>query len=96
MGYRIVYGDEQPKRKQADGFGFRAMVAACLLLFALSVRLWWPEGRSLMERFVLPAEVNDMQTSFSAAVEDIRNGESFPEAVAAFYREIIIDAQTDQ
>ena len=96
MGYRIVYGDDQPKRKQSAGFGFRAMVAACLLLLALSVRLWWPEGRMLMERFLLPDGVSDVQTAFSAVVEDLQNGESFSEAVVAFCREIMIDAQSGQ
>ena len=96
MGYRIVYGDDQPKQEQKSGFSFRAMVATCLLLFALAVRLWWPEGRMVMERFLMPGEVNDMQTAVSAVITDIRNGKSFSEAVVTFCRENILDAQIDQ
>ena len=96
MGYRIVYGDDQSKHEQKSGFSFRAMVATCLLLFALAVRLWWPEGRMMMERFLMPGEVNDMQTAVSAMITDIRNGKSFSEAVVTFYRGNILDAQIGQ
>lgn len=96
MGYRIVYSNTPPKRKLNGSLNFRVMVAGCLLLFAMSVRLWWPEGRAVMERFLLPVEVNDIQTVFAAMVEDIRGGERLSEAVGAFCREIIIDAETNQ
>ena len=96
MGYRIVYGDDQPKQEQKSGFSFRAMVATCLLLFALAVRLWWPEGRMVMERFLMPGEVNDIQAAVFAVVTDIRNGKSFSEVVVTFCRENILDAQIGQ
>ena len=96
MGYRIVYGDDQPKQEQKSGLSFRAVVAACLLLFALTVRLWWPEGRLVMERFLMPGEVNDIQAAVFAVVTDIRNGKSFSEVVVTFCRENILDAQIGQ
>lgn len=95
MGYRIDYDNSPAKRKDSHGFSFRAMVAGCLLLLALLVRLCWPEGRKVMEHFLLPVSVNDMQTVLVSVAEDIRESESFPNVVAAFCREII-DAEANQ
>lgn len=95
MGYRITYNQLPLRQKTTKRIGFRTMVAGCLLLFLLSVRLWWPEGRAVMEHFLLPAEIGDVQTVLTGVVEDIRNGDSLSEVVGAFCREIIADAQID-
>ena len=95
MGYRITYNLRPPKKGENRGVDFRAMVAGCFLLFVLFVRLWWPEARTLLERFLLPSEMGDTQSVLVEIAEEIRNGDSFSEVVGAFCRESVEDAHSD-
>ena len=92
MGYRVIYNHTLSQRETNKGLGFRVMVSGCFLLLTLSVRLFWPEGRGMMEHFLLPPEAGDVQTVLAEVVEDIRGGSSISEVVGAFFRDIIEDA----
>lgn len=89
MGYRVEYGQASGKRKEKwDGKRVLILTGIFLLLFAWGIRLYWPEGSVLLRQILLPGE----KAMVSAFMEDLKAGQPFSEAAAAFCREIIADA----
>lgn len=91
MGYRIVYGPEiRPPRERAGTSGrLPAMTAAFLLIFALLVRQFWPEGTQILRQYLLPGELSVTEQAFSSLMQNIRGGESVLSAFTVFCQEII-------
>lgn len=97
MGYRIVYGPEPKFRshKTKENTRLRILVAGCLLLFAISVKLLWPEGTEKLRRTLLPGEMSQTEQAFSSMLENVREGEPLGEAFTAFCRQVIEDGQAE-
>lgn len=97
MGYRIEYGPmpkimKQPKRGMLR---LNTMTAVCLLLFILTVKHIWPEGTDILRSYLLPGEPTVTEQAANALISDLRNGESFGNAVTVFCREILENGQAD-
>lgn len=93
MAYRVEYGSggakrsEIRKKKTAGGkvWGF-------FLLFLLLVRLYWPAGTQVLRELLLPGA---SQTAFAAVgtlTEELREGESFGQALEDYCRRILAEA----
>lgn len=91
MAYRVIYGP-MPKvsgRGSCDSFRLRALTAACLLVFSMGVRQFWPEGRDRLRQVLLPGEETLTEAAFQDMMGDIRAGETLGDALTAFCREIV-------
>ena len=94
MGYRIVYG-EDPFREKPRGRGrLRVLTAGFALAFVVLVRVFWPQGTSLLRQVLLPGPD---AAAFQQMAADIRAGEPVDDAVTAFCRSVVENAigQTD-
>lgn len=91
MSYRIVYGpDPVPAQKATHSpIRLRMLTAVFLLLFALLVRQWWPQGHQLLSGALLPDGKSPTQNALTAMVAEIGNGEPVLEALSGFCRQII-------
>lgn len=91
MGYRIDYGPA-PKTRPA---GFRSLLrlqlltAVFLLLFVLGVKKAWPEGTKKLQQLLLPGSSSASMDAFHGFLDDLREGDSFHDAFAAFCREVV-------
>ncbi len=91
MSYRIEYGPAIPERyiKKKNPVRLQAMTAACLLLFALLVRQFYPAGVQQLRRILLPAAPTVTQQALDALMGDLRDGEPLGDAFTAFCTYII-------
>ncbi len=95
MGYSICYNPETsykfPIQRKQGRRGIWLLTAGIVLLmvvFCMNATL-----RTAVLDFLLPGDPAVTQAAFSDLVEDVRSGESVPDAVTAFCREIIIHGQ---
>ena len=85
MGYRIIYAEE--KKQQETGntmFRLRTLVALCLLVFSLTVKIFWPEGTQKLREAIIPAGMTQTQEDFQTMLHAIMTGEPVMDAVTAF------------
>lgn len=88
MAYRIVYGPE-PKPKQKGSKRWIAMLCAAALLAGLFLT---GAGESL-KNWLLPGDPEVTAAALDSLVQGIREGEDLGDAVGAFCREIVENAQ---
>ena len=91
MAYKVVYGPMPKSQKKPGILRFQVLTALCLVLFSLGVRTVWPEGREVMQEFLLPGEQNATQAAFGEMLEGLENGQTLSDAVMAFCRQIVQD-----
>ena len=91
MSYRIEYGTAVPVKFQQKErkTHVRTLTALCILLFALGVREFWPDGRQVLQKYLLPGEPTVTEQAFSTMVSDLTGGSSLEEAMLAFCQEIL-------
>lgn len=96
MAYRIDYGPAVPKKVASGGRQLRwqTMTAAFLLLFVLLVKQTWPEGTDKLRACLIPGG-EGTQLAFQEFVTELHEGESVGEALTAFCRQVIENAETD-
>lgn len=92
MSYRIEYGPAIPNRYIAkhNPLRLQSMTAACLLIFSLAVRQFFPAGTEKLRQLLLPGEFSITQEAVNAFMGDIRSGESLGDSFTAFC-EFMID-----
>ena len=91
MSYRIEYGTAVPlkyQRKKRKSHA-RTLTALSGLLFALAVGQFWPEGRQVLRRYLLPGEPSATEWAFSQMMSDLTHGIALEDAVVAFCQQII-------
>lgn len=95
MAYRIDYGAESRREflGSQSGLSFRVLTAALLVAFSLVVTKTWPEGRERLQQALLPGEPSRTEQAFTAMAERISQGEPVGEAVTAFCREVLENAE---
>ena len=91
MSYRIEYGSAVPVRFQEKKrkSHLRVLTALFMLLFALGVGQFWPEGQRMLRDFLLPGEPTVTEQAFSGMIEHLTGGVPLEEAMAAFCQQII-------
>ena len=89
MGYRIVYGEEPAKGKKSR---LGLWTAAFLLVFVTAVRLAWPAGTEQLRTILEPK--GETVEAFSQMVANVGAGQGMGEAVTAFCRSVVSNAQT--
>lgn len=95
MGYRIVY-DRNPKYDDRTTFHwgkFQTAAAGFLAVFFLLTGTFWPEGKAMLQRILIPGDAEVTIAAFSSMVEQIQAGEPIGDAVTAFCGEIIENGQ---
>ena len=94
MAYRIEDAQNSKYQPPAslcwDRLGGMAMVF--FLIFLLATAVFWPSGRLMLQRMILPCDMDVTTAAFGSMLEDIRDGESLEVAVEAFCKEIITGA----
>ena len=96
MGYEISYpsfGEEKKykgKRKWKPSAWFSIALVVALVFGALSIK-----GRMLpwVRQYLLPGDPEVTAVALDGLWEDLRAGDSLPEALAAFCREIVENAE---
>lgn len=95
MSYQIRYGDAQPpsERCRAKSKKSYLQLALFLLLAAVLFQAVFPAQASSVRQALFPALTDETAAAFQEMVANVRSGTGFEEAVTAFCREIIEDAQ---
>ena len=91
MSYRIEYGPAIPQQyiKRRNPVRLQVMTAACLLLFSLLVRQFFPAGVQELRRVLLPDVPTITQEALDTMMDDLRDGESLGDAFTAFCTYVI-------
>ncbi len=91
MGYRIQYGDTPIYDKQQNIRLSRivGLSLSFLVLFILLSWCFWPEGRLVLRDFLVPGDPDVTLHGLEVLTQELRDGESFSDAVTAFCREVI-------
>ena len=93
MAYRISYGPDVPEQYHRQRIGkalrLQFMTAACLVLFALLVGRFCPEGLEVLRTCLLPDSQSITQQALDGFVTDIRQGEAVGDALFAFCEKVI-------
>lgn len=91
MGYCVDYGahgTEKLPLKEAKGH-LRAFAGLFFLLGFVLAWNFWPEGREVLQRLLIPGEPEVTLAATEELVAQLRSGTDTQEAVAAFCREIL-------
>ena len=91
MSYRIEYGTAMPakfQQKKRKSY-VRALTALCILFFSLGVGKIWPDGRQVLQKFLLPGEPSVTEQAFSTMVSDLTDGVSLEDAMVVFCQQIL-------
>ena len=94
MAYRIEYA-QNPQYQPPASFSWDRlgrMAVVFFLIFLLATAVFWPDGRLMLQRILLPCDMDVTTAAFGSMLEDIREGESLEVAVEAFCKEIITGA----
>ena len=91
MSYRIEYGTAVPdkflvKKRKSH---VRTLTALWILLFALCVGKYWPDGRQVLQKFFIPGEPSVTEQAFSGMITNLTEGVTLEAAMAAFCQQII-------
>ena len=86
MGYRIVYGKKKGRFRQPKK-GKKALIVAVVSMLLFAVGFW---GRTEL----LPGNRQNSGAALENLIEAVQEGVSISDAVVAFCREIIANAQT--
>ena len=89
MSYKIIYKKPQQKPVSNRIFRLQSMIALFLLLFAIGVRLCWPEGTEMIRSFVVTDELSGGAQMVASVVEQLENNGDFGDVVEAFCKELI-------
>lgn len=88
MGYEIRYGPKEPVPRK--NFSRAAIAAVLILALLFGVRALWPDGAARAAALFFPA---DAREAFRQMVETIQAGEKVGDALTAFCREVIENAE---
>lgn len=87
MSYRIEYGPAIPPqyiKKRRSPLRLQIMTAACLLVFSLLVRQFFPAGIQELRHILLPGAPTVTQEALDTLMDDLRDGEPLSDAFTAF------------
>lgn len=96
MGYRIDYdkGTSNFEIRKETPWRFPVLVTVCFGLFILLSSFLWPEGMEFIREIAIPGDNAVTVRAFEQLTNDLRSGASMTDAVTAFCREVIRNAQS--
>lgn len=90
MGYRIDYdGHKETESRRSGSSRLAVLMVSFFMLFVFLVASFWPEGREVLVRILIPGSP---QTTFRAAetfADEIKNGDSLKDAATAFCQTVL-------
>ena len=94
MAYRIDY-DKTGTRKRIEPAKSRIAVytAAFFLLFLLLVNLFWPDGTGFLRQSLIPGDPDVTAAAVDSLIDDLKDGQQVSDAITAFCRELISNAE---
>lgn len=95
MGYRIEYGPAAAPRRRRfkPQLRLQILTAVVLILFTLGVKKGWPEGAGKLREFLLPSDTAlASQEAMQTFLTSLESGHSLDDALTAFCREIVANA----
>lgn len=90
MSYRIVYGPEIKRKTPVEKrwkIWLASGIGAALILLGISGK--W----NVLQKFFLPGDADVTGAALQGMVDDLKNGDSFSEAVTAFCKVIVENAE---
>jgi hypothetical protein len=91
MEYPPVFPPQKPARRRP--LRFQMLCAVFFLLFILTVKYCWPAGTSQLQQYLLPDHSTGItEQSFSELISGLQDGIPFTDAVTAFCREVVANA----
>ena len=94
MGYSVYYGPDMPRftSKKRNHGGF---IGAVLIFMVCAMAIGWalPQQTERFVQALFPWTQDQVQIAFAELRQDVREGQPLSDAVTAFCREIIDDAQ---
>ncbi len=97
MSYRVEYPGDSRKtgEKKGSSLSFQVMTGLFLLLFVLAVRGLWPQGRQVLEQWLLPDHMAPAQAAIGELVTDLAQGNSFSDSFGDFCQEVFAIRETN-
>ena len=93
MSYKIFYGEKSKSARKERRSGIHVPIAAVfILLAAMLARMIYPAETKQITEALFPLTNADTQTALEVFAQNIKEGESFSDAVTAFCLEIIDEA----
>ena len=65
------------------------MIAASVLIFSITVRIFWTDGTKQLRSWLLPGNETATETAFLALTEDLRSGASVSDSLEQFCRSVL-------
>lgn len=91
MSYRIEYQATKKVRGLEKRTAVLPALAGCLVLSLLLVSAFWPRGREMMERLLIPGDPAVTAAALEELSEDLQSGESIQDALDAFCRQVLVN-----
>ena len=91
MSYRMIY-EPGSRAEGGNSVIFRTlMTASFFVCFLWAVNRFWPEGREVLTKYLLPGEPALAQAAFSVLLDNLRHGMGMVESLTVFCREILYE-----
>ena len=93
MGYRVDYGPmDRAFRSRRSSLRLSLLSVLFLLLFALAVRFFWPEGSQSARALLFPGDWHETEAALEAFAQQLTEGRSLADCAKSFCREILAGA----
>lgn len=85
MGYKIYYG---PKKRSRGIRLYQIMISVAILISCVFCRFYWPQGRAILQKYLLP-QVQESSQSLADLVSELESGTNLQDAITVFLEEVI-------
>ncbi len=98
MSYMIQYGQTKKSvgRKKRPAVKRRVLAVAVILILAIAARICWPQLGTYAEKILLLGVADQNEAAVTAFLQDVGSGNDFSDALTAFCKEVLRNADTAQ
>lgn len=92
MSYKISYGEMSKKSIKNKRSRWLLPAALAAVVLAIGIRFFYPDATKQLTEALFPLTSASSQEALEVLSQNLKAGESFSDAVTAFCREIIYEA----
>lgn len=89
MGYQMIYHSTGKEKIRKNFLRMRTMIAASVLIFSITVRIFWTAGTEQLQTWFLPGDETVTEAAFLVLTEDLRSGASVSDSLERFCRSVL-------